>query len=168
MPIERAAPPPPGQRAKRAAGTPVRSGRTAAREAALNEYGQIGSLIAVMKGWYADAGAVAQHGPGFFHEMALMGEDNEQIASWLDYLTQTGPAAGLIKAGLPFAMQIAANHGRLDASKLPPEAGIIDPALLEKRVKAEMSLASARILEEIRALEAKAVEAGKSIPGTVI
>jgi len=170
MPIEPVAPKTPAARSRRttAAATPVRSLRTQAREEALNGLGQVGSLIAVMRGWYADAGAIAQHGPKLSHEVALLGEQHEQIASWLDYLTESGPYMGLMKAGLPFLMQLSANHGKLDHTKLPPETGVIDPALLEKKVRAEMSVASALLLEEIRALEAKAAEAQKTIAGTVM
>lgn len=164
MPVEPATPKTPAAKTPRARTvSTIGKTRTVIREEALAGIGQMLSLGAVMKGWYADAGAIAQHGPALCHELALMGESNEQVASWLDYLTQAGPAMGLMKAGLPLIMQFAANHGRLDVKNLPPEAGIIEPELLEKKVRAEMEVASASILAEIRQLEKKAAEARQVI-----
>jgi len=112
-----------------------------------------------MKGWYADAGAIAQHGPGFTRGIADMAEGNDTLASWLDYLTQAGPYTEIFAAGLPLVLQLAANHGKIDPSKLPPESGILEPKVLEERVKAEMALASARVLQEIRSIQAQAEQA---------
>jgi hypothetical protein len=122
----------------------------------------MGSLIAVMRGSYADAGAIAQHGPGVAKETADLADGNERIASWLDYLTEAGPYLGLTKAMLPLILQLAANHGKIDAKNLPPESGIIDPRILEEKVKAEMALASAKVLSEIRAIQAQAEQAQRS------
>lgn len=138
---------------------PIRSARADVRKEALDGIGKLASLLAVMKGWYADAGAIAQHGPGFTRGIADMAESNDTLASWLDYLTQSGPYMEIMAAGLPLALQLAANHGRLDPSKLPPDSGIVEPRILEERVKAEMALASARVLAEIRSIQAQAEQA---------
>ena len=153
MTIKPAVPPAPKARKPVAVTASPRLSRRDLREAAVNEVGGAFSLIAVMKGWYADAGAVATHGPKFSHELALVADSNEQIASVLDYLTQTGPWVGVIKAGLPLILQLSANHGRIDATKLPPDSGIVEPKILEERVRAEMRNASARVLAEIREIE---------------
>ena len=139
--------------------TPIRSSRAEARKEALDGIGRIASLVAVMKGWYADAGAIAQHGPGFTRGIADMAESNDKLASWLDYLTESGPYMEIFAAGLPLALQLAANHGKIDPTKLPPESGIVEPKILEERVKAEMALASARVLQEIRSIQAQAEQA---------
>lgn len=155
MPIEPARPSVPASRTRKtsiAAASP-RTTRREARENAVNELGGAFSLIAVMKGWYADAGAVATHGPRFAKELALVADSNEQVGTWLDYLTQGGPWVGVVKAGLPLLLQLSANHGRIDATKLPPDSGIVEPKILEERVRAEMRNASARVLAEIREIE---------------
>lgn len=164
MPIEKATPPAPAARKKTAAvaATP-RISRREAREAAINEVGGAVSLIAVMKGWFADAGAIAAHGPKFASEMALVAESDEHVATWLDYLTQSGPWLGATKALLPLILQLAANHGRIDATKLPPDAGILEPKLLEERVRAEMRNASARVMAEIRQMEQQTEEMQRTI-----
>jgi hypothetical protein len=96
-------------------------------------------LFLCMKGAYADAGAIAQHGPGLARETALLAESNPRIASVVDYLTEAGPYMGIIVVALPLALQLAANHGRIDASKMPPGSGVLPPEILEAKVKAEMA-----------------------------
>jgi len=154
MPIEPAKPAAPAAKTRKI--TPAASPRQSRREARENAVNEIGgglALIAAMKGWYADAGTIGMHGPKFAHELALVADDNEQVGTWLDYLTQSGPWLGVIKVSLPMFLQFAANHGKIDTSKLPAESGVLDPAVLEHRVKAEMLNASAKIRAEIAALE---------------
>lgn len=153
-PPKRASPAP----AKPAGSHPVQSSRAKAREDALNDWGRLGQMVCIFKGLYADAGAIAEHGPGFVHEIALMGDTNEMIAKWLDYAAQSGPVMGALGAGLPLAMQFLANHNKIDVEKLPPEAGIIPPKLLEERVKAEMERANAEILRELRNIRKQTAE----------
>lgn len=153
MPIDTSRPPAPP--AKRTAKTPARPApvildKTAARREALTGLGQITASILIMRGGYADAGAIAQHGPAVARETALLAEQNERIASVVDYLTEAGPYMGLITAVLPLALQFAANHNRLDANKLSPDFGVFPPDILEKRVKKEME---ARRAEMNRAAE---------------
>lgn len=112
--------------------------RQVAREDALNGIGRISALLLCLRGAYADAGAVAHHAPPFFHETAVLAETDDKIASVIDYLTEAGPYMGLVATGLPLVMQILANHGRIDASRLPPESGVIAPDALAARVKADM------------------------------
>jgi hypothetical protein len=154
MPVEPASKTPatPARRKPSIAQTIHRS-RNELRREALTGIGQLGSLLCVVKGQYADAGAIAEHGPKLSAEIANLGDGNETIASWLDYLCQSGPYMGLLSAGLPFLLQLAVNHGKIDYTKLPPDSGIKDPVVLEKRVKAEMEYARAQILEEIRDIE---------------
>lgn len=148
-----------------ATGHAVISARTAGRESALNDWGKLGQMLCVMRGLYADAGAIAEHGPKLTHEVALMGDDNEAIARWLDYLTESGPVMGAFAAGLPLLMQFMANHGRIDAEKLPPEAGIVKPAILEERVKAGMELANSKILLELQAIRKQTADNLKALEG---
>jgi hypothetical protein len=145
---------------------PVHSVRTTTRENGLTDWAKLFSLGAVMRGWYADAGAISEHGPKLAHEIALMAESNEQFAKYCDYLTETGPIMGIASAFLPLALQLLANHGRIDASKLPPEAGIVKPELLEKKVRAEMELANAQILKKIQEITQEAEKTQRELIGS--
>jgi hypothetical protein len=127
----------------------VAADKTTARQEALSGIGKLATALLVMKGSYADAGAVAQHGPNVSRETALLAESNEKIASVVDYLTEAGPYMGLISAILPLALQLAANHNRLDASKLSPEFGVLPPDVLEKRIRAEVQEERARLEREM-------------------
>ena len=118
---------------------------TSARAEALNGLGQIGALILVMRGNYADAGAIAQHGPPISQETAKLAEQNETVASAIDYLTQAGPYMGLVAVVLPLVLQLAVNHNRIDAAKLSPDLGVLPPDVLEKRVRTEMEAKRAEV-----------------------
>jgi hypothetical protein len=98
-----------------------------------------------MRGSYADAGAIAQHGPGISQETAKLAEQNESVANVIDYLTQAGPYMGLVSVVLPFVLQLAVNHNRIDASKLSPDLGVLPPDVLEKRVRTEMESKRAEV-----------------------
>jgi hypothetical protein len=168
MPVEPPRPPSPGRKTSAPAArpaAPVHSARTRTREDGLTDWAKLLSLGAVMRGWYADAGAISEHGPAAAHQIALMAESNEQIAKWCDYATESGPVMGALSVFLPLTLQILANHGKIDASRLPPESGIIEPALLEKKVKAEMELANAQILQKIQAITLEAEKAQRELAG---
>ena len=156
MPIDTAPAPaaPKTPARKTAPRTPPRpADRTAARKENLDGVGKIVSLICVMRGQYADAGAIAQHGPGITSEIASLADQNEKIASWVDYLSGTGPYMGVAVIALPLIMQLLVNHGKMDADKLPPDSGIIEPALLERKVRAEMLMARKQMQDQIEAAE---------------
>jgi hypothetical protein len=121
---------------------------TSARAEALNGLGQITALVLVMRGAYADAGAIAQHGPGISQETAKLADQNESIANLIDYLTQAGPYMGLVSVVLPFVLQLAVNHNRIDAAKLSPDLGVLPPDVLEKRVRAEMEAKRAEVTRQ--------------------
>lgn len=137
---------------------------TSARTEALNGLGQIGALVLVMRGSYADAGAIAQHGPGISAETAKLAEQNESIANLIDYLTQAGPYMGLVSVVLPLVLQLAVNHNRIDASKLSPELGVLPPDILEKRVRTEMEAKRAEVTRQFE----EATTANASVNGQVI
>jgi len=107
------------------------------REQGLQGIVQVAQLLLVMGNQYADAAATGIHGPGIARETAALADANETIAKGVDYLVTAGPYTGLIAAVLPFAMQIAANHGRLDASRAGM-VGVIEPAVLEQQMRADI------------------------------
>jgi hypothetical protein len=156
VPIDTASAAPRAPAAKRttAVARPARpADKTAARKENLDGVGKIVSLICVMRGQYADAGAIAQHGPGITTEVASLAESNEKIASWVDYLSEAGPYMGVAVVALPLLMQLLVNHGRVDVDKLPADSGIIEPALLERKVKADMMAARKAMQDQIEASE---------------
>lgn len=134
MPVN---PPQPRAKPKPSAAT-VKATVSAVRDAryqAVNGLFQLTTLGLSAKGLYADAAATSIHGPNVSRELAALADTDERIASIIDYLTTAGPYTGLIMAVLPFALQIAANHGRIDASKAMMP-GIREPAELEKEMRA--------------------------------
>lgn len=141
----------------------IHSTKTRDRKMALDDLGRMASLFFVMKGQYADAGAIAQHGDNVTQEIALLGENNETVSKFLDYLTQTGPFFGILTAGMPLLLQLAANHNKIDASKLPPETGVVSPAVLEERVKADMELAQASMMAEIAKIRQQTANAQREL-----
>lgn len=153
MPIDTtakpAAPKAPARRVPAKTAPVTAQGKTEMRRENLDGILKIVSYGCVMRGQYADAGAFSQHGPGVSKEVADLADANDKIASWVDYLSEAGPYMGLAVATLPLVMQLLANHGRLDADKLPPDSGILPPELLEKKVKADMHAARAAMLEQI-------------------
>ena len=111
------------------------------------------SMFALMRGQYADAGAVSQHGPKVAKELVLLGKSNEPIGKALDLLAQAGPYTGLVFACLPLLAQLAVNHGRIEASKIGGIPGVTSKEALESQVKAELAEEELKQLQESRERE---------------
>jgi hypothetical protein len=99
---------------------------TAVRREGLESLGGVGILILSTAKQYADAGAVSLHWPNIADEGAKLAETNDAVARGIDALCNFGPMAGLIGAALPFALQLAANHGRIDPGAAK-SLGVIEP-----------------------------------------
>lgn len=123
------------------------------KEKELQGYGQIAASICVMRGWYADAGAISVHAPPLLHEIAVLADTNESVGKLVDYLCAAGPYTALFAAALPLAMQLAANHGRIDATRTNV-AGIVPPDVLDARVRHQ--IAEAQEMARKEADEARA------------
>jgi hypothetical protein len=95
----------------------------------------------MMRGWHADAGAIAVHGEKFALEIAKIGDTQEKFGDLLDKLTNLGPYAGLITVAVPFAAQILANHNIIPVPLAM--AGVVPPAMLEAQIKASMATQAA-------------------------
>jgi hypothetical protein len=141
MSLAGAAPPKTARRQSQAA---PRKTQTDSRAEAVNGLFQLGSFGSVMIGNYADAATLAEHGPGISTEVANLARENEQIGKWIDYLTQAGPYAGLITAVLPMALQLLANHKRIDHTKVP---GLTDPRVLETKIQTQMKAAAVQQMQ---------------------
>jgi hypothetical protein len=112
------------------------------REQGLNGLAQMAQGICAVTGLYADAAAIGMFWPPVATELARVAEANEKIAKPIDFLIEVGPYGALIGALMPFAFQIAANHGWIDASRLAGH-GVRPPAVLEAEVKTQMLQAAA-------------------------
>jgi hypothetical protein len=114
----------------------------------------VASMVALMRGMYADAGAFSLHGGKIARETMLLGKSNEQIGKVLDILGQAGPYTGIIFATIPLVAQLAVNHGRIDADKAAGIQGVMSPAALEAKVKAELAEMELEALKQQKAAEA--------------
>jgi hypothetical protein len=98
-----------------------------------------GSMLALMRGQYADAGAISAHGPKVARELVLLGKSNEGVGKVLDLLAQAGPYTGIVFATLPLLAQLAVNHGRIDAAKVSGIPGVKSKDALAMEVQAELA-----------------------------
>lgn len=121
--------------------------QTSARETAVNGVLQLGHFGLILARQYADAGALAQHGPAIAHEVAELAATNEKIAKSVDYFLEAGPYAGLITAVMPFALQLMVNH-RLVKAELVAGGGVVPPEALEAQTRAGMARAAQQALAE--------------------
>jgi len=93
--------------------------------------------VCLMTGLHADAMTIGKFFPPVAAEVANIADDNEAIAKPIDFIIKIGPYGALIAAGLPFVMQILANHKVVDASAMHGY-GVVPPEVLEAQMKAEM------------------------------
>ncbi len=115
------------------------------RTEGLNGIAQIVQAGCLMFGQYADAAAIGQFFPPISKELAQIAETNEVVSKPIDFLIEIGPYGGLIAAVLPFGLQIAANHGWADASRLMGQ-GVVPPAVLDAQMKTQMMQMQAEAL----------------------
>jgi hypothetical protein len=98
---------------------------------------------------YADAGAIGLHWPNVAEELATLAESQPAIAKFIDPLIKAGPYTGLVMAILPFAAQIAVNHGRISAGAMGTQPGNSLSAQVEASLaQAEMEALSAQLAAE--------------------
>lgn len=142
MPIV-STPPPVG--AQRQASKPTSSKKqtlTEQRIDAINGLGQLAQVPLLATKQYADAGAVGMYWPGISKELATLAESQPAIANVIDPLMKVGPYTGLVAAILPFLMQIAVNHNRIQ----PGSMGTVPATTLEAQIKTSMAEAELHAL----------------------
>jgi hypothetical protein len=127
--------------------------RVKRRAADVNGLFQMAAAACIMKGAYADAGAINMHAPKISEELAKLADQNEQVSKLLDYLTAAGPYSGIIVAVLPLALQLAANHERINPDAAAGLGGVLTKADLEAHVKAEIEKQRTTMLQEIKAAQ---------------
>lgn len=150
MPITAAPAAPP---ARKTSAPPAKrsASKLAEREEAIGGLGQIAQGVLIATRQYADAGAVGLHFPAIAHEVAKLADTDERIAKLVDPILQVGPYAGLLAAVMPLVMQLAANHGRVQAGIM----GTVAPDALEAQVKTAVTRAAVQAKKEQRAMEAE-------------
>lgn len=92
----------------------------------------------LMFGQWADAATMGTHSEPLAREAVKLADSSEAWAKPIDFLIELGPYAGLISAGLPFVMQLMANHKMLNAGMLINQ-GVVPPELLEAQMKAQVA-----------------------------
>jgi hypothetical protein len=112
-------------------------GKIGYRETGLNGLGQLGQGLCAVFGLHADAAAIGMFFPPVATELAKVAETNETIAKPIDFLIEVGPYGALIGAVMPFAFQIAANHGLINPAQFAGQ-GVVAPAVLEARMQEQM------------------------------
>jgi hypothetical protein len=122
--------------------------------------GSLGQGLCLLTGQYADAAAIGRYWQPVASELATVAGQYESIAKPVDILIQVGPFAALLTAVMPLAMQIAANHRMVDASRLYGQ-GVVSPEVLEAQMKAEMAQmqAEAMMAQKRAMMEAQAAQA---------
>ena len=142
----------PPRKATRSGGTRVLSAApetksiTERRAEGLSGLAQLGQGLCLMLGLYADAAAIGQHFDPLAVEVAKLAEQYEVVAKPLDILIEVGPFGALIAAALPLGLQLAANHGWIDAQKAMSQ-GVVPPAVLEAQMKAQMAQMQAQAMK---------------------
>lgn len=99
----------------------------------------------LMTGQFADAMTIAKFFPPVSMELANIAEEYESVAAPIDFLIKIGPFGALITAVLPLALQIATNHGAVDASTAAG-LGVLPPEILATQMKTEMMRSQAEII----------------------
>lgn len=156
-----AAAPPPRATANKtsAAKAPGPSDITKARTEAIADLGQFAQVPLMLTKNYADVGAVTLHWPKIAGEIAKLAESNEQIAKLVDPLMHVGPYAGIITAVMPFAVQIAVNHGRAPSGAM----GSVPPVTLSSQIETAMAQTELEALKIQRDAEQQAREVREEI-----
>jgi hypothetical protein len=148
MPITSA---PPIKRTPAAPKPAAKTSRTEIRTEAIGGLGQIAQAILVATRQYADAGAVGMYFPNVAAEVAKLADHEEKIARLIDPLLQVGPYTGLLAAVLPFAMQIAVNHGRIQ----PGVMGTVPADMLDAQMQTVVTKAAVEAKRAQKAAEAE-------------
>ena len=130
---------PPAPAAKKPAPAPAAdpAERIAARTEGLAGIMQLGMFASLVKGNMADVGAISMYAPKLCEEAAILGEKNEQFGRTLDFIAMAGPYTALLTAAVPFVLQLAANHNRLDPG-LAAHFGVLSPAVLASKARKDL------------------------------
>ncbi len=148
--------PPPAPAAKKAVPIPPSdpAERIKARTEGLAGIAQLAMFGSLIKGNMADVGAISMYAPKLCEESAILAEKNENFGRTLDFIAMAGPYTALLTAAVPFVLQIAANHKRLDPA-LAAHFGVLSPEVLAARARKELAEMELRAKLEQQAAEAE-------------
>lgn len=118
MPVTVKADPPPARKAAPVTPSQRLMKKTEERARGLEGIGQLVSAGFLFARQPADAITVNKYWPAISLETARLAEDNPQLASQVDKLIVVGPYTAIIEAALPMFLQLAVNHGKLDATSV--------------------------------------------------
>lgn len=132
--------------------TPVRS---EVRRQGLLGIAQGAQLVSIMRGNLADAGAISKYSPQLVNETVILAEQDKYVALGVDTLTRIGPYTPVLMIAIPFALQIMANHGKVNAEALASVQGldIVPPDVLATQMKAHVAQMQAEAMREQRDAE---------------
>lgn len=122
---------------------------TERRAEGLSGLAQLGQGLCLMLGQYADAAALGRHFEPVAIETAKLAERYDVIAKPIDVLIEVGPFGAFIAALMPLGLQLAANHGWIDAERVASQ-GVVPPSVLEAQMKAEMARMQAQAMQAQR------------------
>lgn len=125
------------------------------RANSLNSIAQIISGGLLMFGQYADSETVLTYAPGMCFQSAVIAEDHEAFANFLDQAEVATPYLGLAMASIPMVLQVMANHGRIKPEKASG-MGVMSPDMLERRAQTRLARRQTEILRQQREAEAEA------------
>jgi hypothetical protein len=114
------------------------------REDAVNGIFQIGSLIAMTFGQWADAGAINTHAPGITTETVKIADKYDSLGKGIDALAQVSPFAAIIGAVTPLVIQLAANHKMISAQQ-GAALGATNPEVLAQQMQIQANREAIRI-----------------------
>lgn len=136
----------------------VPAGR-AARQEALEGFGQLAQVPLIATKQYADAAAIGMYWPNISKELAVLAEQQPVIANFIDPLIQVGPYTGLVTAVLPLVLQVMVNHGvsqpgvmgtvPKNALSAQMEASLAQVELAAMQAQRDAELAAQKMREDI-------------------
>lgn len=164
MPVDTTAPPrkPAAPRPASPAQSKAADERIKNRGASVASLFQLAQFGCVTFGQYADAGALAMHGPATANELAKLAEINPWIGKGIDSLDIVGPWAGLVTALMPLTLQLMVNHGKIAPERVA-SMGVYPPAMLEAQAKAQLAQMQQAAVEAQRAAEDQYREAQSAL-----
>jgi len=137
--------------------SPARAGAVASgRQESVDGLFKMAAAACIMRGNYADAGAISMHSESISREVATLAAQNEQVAKLVDYMTSAGPYSGILIAVLPLALQLAANHDRINPDKAAGLGGVLPKDMLEKKVALDINQQRSAIEAQLKLQAANA------------
>lgn len=118
------------------------------REDAVNGLFQLGSVVAMAFGKWADAGAINTYAPAITTETVKLADRYDSVGKGIDALAQVGPFAGIITAITPLLVQLAANHKMISPTQ-GAALGATDPEVLAQQMQVQAQRQAIQVQTEL-------------------